>query len=378
MSEPSLPSQFLSIDETGFVFNKDEKITHAELGFEVLESLHILPNNSFGSRFHDEPVIIEAFDSPLIVQTIEKTDNQKTSIKDEIAESFKSIQKNLASSASGKYLKLNFLYDYTQTIEVQNFFLDPWDRLHGELESGVPFTFSRKAQEQFFDMLEEYSDDEFVWNGKTETFHPFWGDNSVLNKSQWWNKIYEEEENPRWNLAAPSETLKDMLPRLKLPKSKILVLGCGDSHDAAYFAEHGHLVTAVDISPHAIARSKKLFSHLTNITWIESDLFSLPTSLYNQFDIVYEYTCFCAINPEKRQDLIKVWNQCLHDQGQLMGTFFCMHKRIGPPFGGTEWEMRERLKKNFQFLFWGRWQKSLPRRQGRELFVLAKKIDRKA
>lgn len=377
MIQPDIPSQFLSIDETGFVFNNDEKITNPEIGFEVLESLYILENNSFAATFHEEPVIIEAFDSPLIVQTIEKSQNSETSVKDEIAESFKSIQKQLVSR-QGSYLKLNFLYDYTLTIEVTNLFLDPWDRLHGETEKGIPFTFSRKAQEQFFEMLEDYSDEDFIWNGKTEKFHSFWGDNTAINLPQWWNKIYQEEENPRWNLSAPSETLKDMLPRLKLPKSKVLVLGCGDSYDAAYFAEHGHLVTAVDISPHAIERSKKLFGHMDNIQWIQSDIFQLPSSLMGQFDLIYEYTCLCAIDPERRQELVKVWNQCLHDQGQLMGTFFCMHKRIGPPFGGTEWEYRERLKKNFHFLFWGRWRKSLPRRQGRELFVLAQKIDRKS
>lgn len=123
MSQPNIPSQFLSIDETGFVFNNDEKITNSELGFEVLESLHLLENNSFGATFHEEPVIVEAFDSPLIVQSIEKSQNAATSVKDEIAESFKSIQNQL-SSKDGDYLKLYFPYDYSLTMKVTNLFLD--------------------------------------------------------------------------------------------------------------------------------------------------------------------------------------------------------------------------------------------------------------
>jgi hypothetical protein len=50
-----------------------------------------------------------------------------------------------------------------------------------------------------------------------------------------------------------------------------------------------------------------------------------------------------------------------------------MYKKQGPPYGGSEWELRQRLKDSFQFVFWGRWQKSLPKRQGKELFVYAQK-----
>lgn len=346
MNSEEIPNQFLSIDESGFIFNNEEKITSTEIGLEVLKSLFFLSNNSYGSQFHGQPVIVEAFDTPLVVHSIEKLGDQ---------------------------LKLYFHYGFSIITDITNFYLDDFDRIYGELENGIPFSFSKSAQVQFFSLLDEYSDEDFIWNEKAIPFHSFWQDNTQLHGANWWNKVYEEEANPRWNLAAPSETLKDMLPRIKLPKSKVLVLGCGDSHDAAFFAEHGHLVTAVDISPHAIERSKKLFGHLENITWHESDLFHLPNSYFGQFDLIYEYTCFCAIDPAKRKDLIKVWTQCLHEQGQLMGTFFCMHKRVGPPFGSTEWELRERLKRNFQFIFWGRWRKSLPRRQGRELFILAKK-----
>ena len=352
MIPQEIPSLFLSTDEDGFLIDQEKKITNLEIGSGVLANLSLLPNNSFGSWYHDQPVIVEAFDSPLIVQSIERMALPEKNIN------------NL--------LKLHFHYDYCKFVAVQNLFVDHWDRLHGELENGIPFTFSRKAQEQFFEMLEEYTDEEFEWHGETEKFHPFWLESSAIDSPQWWNHIYENE-TPGWNLESPAETLKDMLPRLKLPKSKILVLGCGDSHDAAFFASHGHLVTAVDISTHAIERSKKLYGHLDTLKWLEADLFNLPESFHGQFDLIFEYTCYCAINPHRRKELIKVWNQCLHDQGQLMATFFCMHKRQGPPFGSTEWEIREFLKKDFQFLFWGRWKKSIPRRQGRELFVLAKK-----
>lgn len=348
MTYNEIPELFLTIDEHGFIFNDDIKVSNPEMGFSILENLFLLENNSIGSKWDENNYIIEAFESPLIAQSVSKTIDGD--------------------------LHLQFHYDYSLILPLKNFplFLDEWDRIHGENKNKVPFTLSRQAQEEFFDLLDGFSDDNFEWNGEKYDFHQYWEEHEFLNGAEWWNQVYQTEENPRWNLASPSETLKDMLPRLKLPKSNILVLGCGDGHDAALFAQNGHLVTAIDISPHAIERAKKLHSEYKQITWLQADLFHLPQELRGKFDFIYEYTCFCAIAPKRRNELVQIWSQYLHEQGQLMGTFFCMPKRFGPPFGATEWELRKRLEKKFQFLFWGRWRKSLPRRQGRELFVLAK------
>ena len=56
-----------------------------------------------------------------------------------------------------------------------------------------------------------------------------------------------------------------------------------------------------------------------------------------------------------------------------MGVFFAMDKMQGPPFGGTEWELRERIKKHFHFIFWGRSHESIERRDGKEFVVYAQK-----
>ena len=93
-----------------------------------------------------------------------------------------------------------------------------------------------------------------------------------------------------------------------------------------------------------------------------------------QFDMIFEHTCYCAIDPERRAELIQTYTRLLAPDGQLMGVFFVMDKHDAPPFGGTEWELRERLRKRYQFQFWGRWQHSVPARKGRELFVLARKL----
>jgi SAM-dependent methyltransferase len=373
MNIENLPDRFATVDENGWIIFENRQIEDPLLAAEFYRQLHYLPNRSFASSIGDQSVIVEAFDCPLIVQAF-------------------AVDPSTQRVVLGFNYAYKFEIDYaTFTNEIMSsFYLDPWDRVFGQTKQGIPFVFSKGAHNEFLDSLDEFDDESFVFNGQRVELTSFWKDESQLNGADWWDQAYTGEintvsnpefqkssspfaSNPGWNIEAPAETLKDMLPRMKLPVSRILILGCGDGHDAAFFAQNGHKVTAVDISRHAIERGKKLFGHLTNITWVQSDLFKLPESFNNSFDLVYEYTCFCAINPALRKDLVQVWSKCLHEQGQLMATFFCMHKRDGPPFGGSEWEFRELLKKRFKTLIWTRWRKSISRRQGRELYVLAQK-----
>lgn len=356
MNTSNTPDRFATVDENGWIFFENRQIEDAAEAKDFYTQLHYLPNRSLASQLMGQDVIVEAFDAALVVQTF------RFDLKNQIVQLLFNYDYSLEFKASA----------FTSEV-LPGFFLDAWDRVYGETQLGIPFSFSKKAHGEFFDSLDEFDDDSVVFNGQHIEIKTLWQDEARLEGAGWWNQVYTEETTPAWNMEAPAITLKDMLPRMKLPKSRVLVLGCGDSYDAAFFAENGHKVTAVDISPHAIERSKKLFGHLSNITWVQSDLFKLPESFNNSFDLVYEYTCFCAINPILRSQLVQVWSRCLHEQGQLMATLFCMHKRSGPPFGGTEWEYRELLKKRFKTLIWTRWRKSNPRRQGRELFILAQK-----
>ncbi|MBL7543114.1 MAG: methyltransferase domain-containing protein [Bdellovibrionaceae bacterium] len=365
--------RFAAVDENGWIIFDNRQIEDSQIASEFYKNLQFLPNRSFGSTIANQAVIVEAFDCPLIVHSFQVD----------------TVARKITLTFNYSYVWELEFKDFVQTV-MSRFYLDVWDRVYGLLSNGIPFSFSKKAHGELLDSLDEFDDESFVFDGQRVVLDTLWHDESQLEGSAWWDQAYTGERqtvtneeyqkltgqfaiNPGWNLEAPAETLKDMLPRMKLPKSRVLILGCGDSHDAAFFAESGHKVTAVDISAHAIERSKKLFGHLPNITWLQSDLFKLPANFQGSFDLVYEYTCLCALNPELRSQLIQVWSRCLHDQGQLMATLFCMHKRDGPPFGGSEWEFRELLKKRFQPLIWNRWRKSVSRRQGRELFVLAQK-----
>lgn len=344
---PIQTDSYIALDEEGYFLQGETRIIDPLTGSSLLKNLAKSENGSFVSHFNERYFFVEVFDEALIAKNV-------------------SVNKNKWSIQCPYETEFYFSLD---TLSV-----DEWDRFHGRtIAEDIPFVFSRQAQSQFFDLLEEFDDESITWQGQRYEVRPLHSNFSEVDQEKWWTDVYVNEVNPRWNLAEPAEALKDMLPRLKLPKSRILVLGCGEGHDAAFFAQGGHVVTGMDVSPEAITRAQKNYSHLNNLKFELKDIFSLDDSYNESYDYVFEHTCYCAINPSRRQEMVKIWNRVLAPGGHLMGVFFCWDKLEGPPFGGSEWELRQRLTKNYEFIFWGRWRKSLPRRHGRELFMLAKK-----
>ena len=338
----------LVIDEFGRIFDAEtnEAITYSEQVDLLIENLVL--NEQFGleTHDHDRKYAIEAFDHPIMAQLI-RADQSGIWITAQNGREFSTV-------------KDKFSFDFD-------------DRLCGLTSNGAPFRLTIEAMDDFFTKCDNSSEEHFILGGYHVKTAEYYFANSEIEKANYWESVYDTEGNPGWNLQEPAAALKEMLPRLKLPKSRILVLGCGEGHDAAFFAEAGHVVTAVDFSKRAIEIGKKKYGRFTNLKFIQADIFTLDSSWNRSFDLIVEHTCFCAIPPERRADLVQLWCRLLHEQGQLMGVFFAMLKRAGPPYGSSELEIKSALKKNFQTLVWQRWQKSIPRRATRELFVLAQK-----
>jgi SAM-dependent methyltransferase len=341
----SLPDKYIAIDEEGYPLFGEVRVTDVNTGAELLRNITFAENGALQTTLQDTVAFIEAFDEPYVAAQVLKLD-------------------------SGWRILLP--YSLELPFDPATLSVDEWDRFHGLTLSGIPFVFSRKAQAEFFHLVDEFDDDSVTINGRRFDIPGWFQVRPDVRTEKYWTQIYKTEE-PRWELNQPAPALVDMLPRLKLPKSRILILGCGSGNDAAYFAEQGHVVTAVDISPEALARGKAKYGHLTNITWLEKDIFKMGHEYDGSFDIIFEHTCYCAIDPSKRNDLVNTWLRLLIPGGFLFGVFFAMERRIDPPFGGSEWELRQRLKKNFQFVFWGRWHQSIERRNGKELLVYAQK-----
>ena len=352
-----LPTAILVIDEDGYPIgpNSDPNDTknpeaplQAKLGSEALQNLGIASNGAFVTKVNGQQALVEAFNEPLVAKSVSPT--------------------------SKEAWKLQLPHSVEKFFELKTLCVDEWDRFHGLTTENVPFVLSEKAQDQLFNLVDSFDDDSLTYQGRHYPLEAWLEAKEPVDQNLFWSELYNKQA-AKWDLAKPAPVLVDLLPRLKIPKARVLVLGCGAGHDAAFFAEQGHLVTAVDFSAEALAQAKNNYSHFKNLKFEQYDIFKLPIAWQGQFDLVFEHTCYCAINPNRRNELIKVWRQMLAPQGFLMGVFFTMHKRQGPPFGGSEWEVRKRLQNYFHFLFWGRWRNSVEDRAGKELAVYAQKKD---
>lgn len=342
------PDLFIAIDEHGRVLHNEARVEDQATLQIFFDSLEVAPNKAIVSQFRGTSCLVEAFDEPWVI-----------------------IDLAYSSQQAGRLVLTN-TYGFTTIVRPETCFFDEWDRVHGATENGVPWVLARSAQEKFFDLLDEFDDESFSLHGQKFTPQPAFFSEKEIQESQWWTDVYKNEVTPGWDLKLPHPAFTDTFPRMKQPRSRVLILGAGEGHDASYFSQMGHLVTAVDFSEEAIARAKNNYQSFP-INFMQGDAFHLPRVYDKSFDLVVEHTFYCAIPPDRRNELVSTWNRCLVSGGLLMGVFFVTEKRGGPPFGASEWEIRQRLQPDYHILFWGRWRQSPGGRQGKELFVLAQK-----
>lgn len=153
-----------------------------------------------------------------------------------------------------------------------------------------------------------------------------------------WNDLYAKGETP-WDRGRPApmlEVLRTTHP--KLLRGRVLVPGCGLGHDARWLADHGCEVVALDIAPLAIDRARQLDTgHCVDFRLV--DIFNLPEDLRGIFDLVWEHTCLCALDPPTRAQYIAGVRSALRPCGTVAGVFY-MNPALdpgetGPPFGIT-------------------------------------------
>jgi len=349
LSELESRARFISIDEDGYFHFDGVRLNDLEEGQQLLRSLR---SDDLGRSFCETPqgpVWVEAADAPLVARNLDR---------------------------EGDQFFLQFPYQVREPLQLQTLSLDEWDRFHARSEHSVPIVFSRAAQAEFFRLIDDFDDDSITISGRQLTLPPWLPSVETVRDPQFWNQKFSSTETPHWELGGAHSVLTDFLPRLKINRQRILVLGAGSGDDAVFLARLGHFVTAVDFSDEAIRRCEKKAAGLENLKCIKADALKLPTEMYAQYDLLFEHTLYCAIDPSQRPALVQTYRNALHRDGHLFAVFFVFEKPVGPPYGGSEWEIRQRLKNRFEPLYWMRWRRSVPEHQGAELVVYAKKLEK--
>lgn len=84
------------------------------------------------------------------------------------------------------------------------------------------------------------------------------------------------------------------------------------------------------------------------------DFFELPalSALQESFDLLLEYTFFCAIDPSLRPQYVEAAAKLLKPGGYLVGLFFpTSTEQAGPPFLVTKSEVEELFAPRFELVF---------------------------
>jgi 2-polyprenyl-3-methyl-5-hydroxy-6-metoxy-1,4-benzoquinol methylase len=120
---------------------------------------------------------------------------------------------------------------------------------------------------------------------------------ALHKKSQRWEAIYVARQKKlvewlQWESPSPVRALVALFDRPGFRPQRVLELGCGDGVNAVFMASRGCQVTAVDISPTALAMAReKQRKAGVDIQFVEGDVFALDLAR-ESFDFVFDRGMF--------------------------------------------------------------------------------------
>ncbi|HET8576173.1 MAG TPA: methyltransferase domain-containing protein [Methylomirabilota bacterium] len=206
-------------------------------------------------------------------------------------------------------------------------------------------------------------------------------DRPPVSAPAFWEQLYAGG-NDGWEIGTPAPGLEAWLnaggsfpagtgggpPRIAVP-------GCGRGHDCRLLARRGYRAWGFDFAEAAVTEARQLaFREGVGVVMERRDVFTLAKDYPGFFDGVWEYTCFCAIDPARREEYIRVIQTILRPGGRLLACFYPLRDGTdGPPFPVARPEIERVLAGGFRILHAGPPARSVERRQGLEWLVLAER-----
>lgn len=162
-----------------------------------------------------------------------------------------------------------------------------------------------------------------------------------ITDPEYWSERYDTRQTG-WDMGEETPVFRALRERQEIPfgpqragrNTRLWIPGCGYGHDALALAEAGYDVTAVDFSDRPLHILAERARHRSlRVKCVQADVCALPPSLDGTFDLALEYTCYCAILPERRTEYVQALARSLCPGGWLVALFFPTDGREGgPPF----------------------------------------------
>lgn len=191
----------------------------------------------------------------------------------------------------------------------------------------------------------------------------------TIDKSYWKNRWQNAQTG--WDIGFPSTPMREYIDHLENKELRILIPGCGNGYEAEYLIKNGFKNTfVIDIAEDAIASLKKRFPDFPEENIFIGDFFKLE----NSFDLIFEQTFFCALNPSLRPAYAKKMHELLNADGKLVGLLFDIPLYPDhPPFGGSREEYISYFETFFAFEHFETATNSIKPRAASELFIELRK-----
>jgi SAM-dependent methyltransferase len=148
-----------------------------------------------------------------------------------------------------------------------------------------------------------------------------------------WEQSWQRGVTP-WDAGCAAPSLTGLVASGTLPPGRALVPGVGGGYDALALASPTRSVIGLDLSATAVdvanARRDALGIPAASCAFVAGDFFS---SEQGQFDLIWDYTFFCALQPELRPRWAARMRQLLSPGGVLVTLIFPIGDFAGgPPF----------------------------------------------
>lgn len=184
-----------------------------------------------------------------------------------------------------------------------------------------------------------------------------------------WDERWKAGDTP-WDKGAPAPAIGEFFTefgRRFFQGKMLLAPGCGSGNDVRGLSGLGAKVMGLDLSPRAVETAREQRSTEEEVYEV-GDFFEWQ---HPPFDLIWEHTCFCAIDPADRPRYAAAAKRLLKPGGMLFGVFFLNPWDEGetpkpPPFASSREEIIETLGPELE-LKWEKFpQSAFPGREGKE------------
>lgn len=185
-----------------------------------------------------------------------------------------------------------------------------------------------------------------------------------------WQEAWEEQRTP-WDAGKSAPTLVELVEAGELPDGRALVPGAGSGYDVLTLAAPDRHAVGLDLAPGARRRFAKLRDEegvpAERAEMVVANFFDWQPD--EPFDIIWDYTFLCAIEPEMRPRWAERVDELLAPGGELITLIFPIVDKDpdeGPPYAMSPELVRSLIEPRFEAHYLEPAERSNPGREGKE------------